>query len=162
MPKKRFLLPLALLLLSSTVKADDGVLLQLADGSTVGFAFSEKPVLVTGDSLLMKTTSQEIAYPYSDIKRVVFGEVPVTPDAIERVNSEPRASVSFRINNGEIEVSGLQRGERVSVYGINGALTASSVASSDDASVSLQLAKDGSNVYIVRTSSGKSFKFTTK
>ena len=38
MQKKRFLLPLALLLLSSTVKADDGVLLQLADGSTVGFA----------------------------------------------------------------------------------------------------------------------------
>ena len=162
MPKKRFLLPLAFLLLASAAKADEGVLLQLADGSTVGFAFSEKPVLVTGDSLRMKTTSQEVAYPYSNIKRVVFGDVPVTPDAIARVNNEPGTTVSFRISDGGVEVSGLQRGERVSVYGINGAMMVSSVASSDGASVNLPLAKDGSKVYIVRTSSGKSFKFTTK
>lgn len=162
MQKKRFLLPLALLLLASTVKADEGVLLQLTDGSTVGFAFDEKPVLVTGDSLFMKTASQEVAYPYSAIRRIVFGDVPVIPDAIERVSDAPKSNVSFRLGDGGIEVMGLQRGERVSVYSMNGTLIGTSAASANGSSVSFSLGRDGGSVYIVRTSSGKTFKFTTK
>lgn len=161
MSKMKFSLVLAFLLLSSGAKADEGVVLLLTDGSTVGFAFDEKPVLVIGDSLFMKTASQEVAYPYSAIRRIVFGDVPLIPDAIERVSDAPKSNVSFRLGDGGIEVMGLQCGERVSVYSMNGTLIGTSAASANDSSVSFSLGRDG-GVYIVRTSSGKTFKFITK
>lgn len=140
--------------------ADDGVLLVLNSGETVGFAFSEKPVIVTGENLLIKTAATEVTYPYSGVKHVEFGEVP-TANAIDKVTGDKAGKVFFKLSDGGVDVSGLSNGELVSVYTVDGREVASAKAGSGS-SVCISLPAGSRSVYVVRTSSGVSFKFVNK
>lgn len=162
MGRIKYLVLLAMLTLSTVVMADEGILLHLKNGTTASFLFSEKPVLVTGESLVMKTTKEEVAYAYKDISKIQFGEVTKDPTAIRDLQTGSNGSVSFRLTDTGIEAVGLSLGEKVEVFDIAGKKVASSTSSANNASIVLPLPHAGKNVFVVRTSNGVTFKFLRK
>lgn len=150
----RSLITLFLLSLSPTLFAEEGVVLLLNDGTSVGFAFSQKPDIAIGSELTISTADgKALSYDYSSIKRISFADI--TPTAIDNIKSSSAKAV-FSITDNGIEVSGLANGEKVRAYSVDGSLAASATAR--DGHASLQLSSTGS-VYIIRTSGGVTFKF---
>lgn len=68
------------------------------------------------------------------------------------------AHVLFSVDQNQIKASGLQAGERVSLYALNGTLQQTTIASSNG-TTSLSLGALPKGVYIVRTQGGISYKF---
>ena len=137
--------------------AEDGVVLLLRNGSSVKFAFSEVPVMVTGESLTMKTATETVDYDYAAVERSYFGEV---TSAVKGVGQTGKADYLFRLTESGIEVSGLALDEEVCVYTASGRQVSS--AKAVEGRVSLALLADKHQVYILRTDKGVSFKFTRK
>ena len=156
--KKKILLVAALILSSLCIFAEDGVILLLQDGSKIGFVFSKKPVVKTGTMLEIKTANEEVSYEYSSVKDVSFGDVVAT--SVQTVNDSNAVKNLFRLTADGIEVEGLNPKETVSLYSIDGKLINKVMSKNGKAEVSLSCSDK--SVYIVRTSSGASFKFNRK
>lgn len=167
MKKVRLLLLLAVLaLLPVTANAEDeSVYVNLKGDSTLTFLFSEKPVLELGDSVVMRTTASTVKIAFADVESVTFTKKDtstVQPTGIQSVRTTPKANVAFRIDNGGITVAGLAPGASVSVYTVSGAKVVSGKAASNSDSVFLPIDQNRPGVYIVRTSTGVSYKFLRK
>lgn len=108
--------------------------------------------MVTGSTLTMKTTSETVDYNYTEIKRSYFGEITSSIDAV-RGNSKSESL--FRMTPAGMEVTGLQQGEKVSVYTVGGKLVYS--AKSTGSQLNINLPSDR-QVYVVKTDNGVSFK----
>ncbi|GAB6976384.1 hypothetical protein JCM15124A_12910 [Prevotella falsenii] len=145
------------LLITLGAMGEDGVLLQLKNGSIVGFAFSGKPTMVIGAMLEIRTTETTVSYDYNEVKRVCWGEV--QPSGISSAKDNINSNVVFRINANGLNVSGLPNGERVSVYDTTGKLVATAISKQNDVTLALPMKQSG-GIYIARTQSGVSFKFT--
>jgi len=76
-------------------------------------------------------------------------------DMKDNVNSD----VIFRINSNSLSVFGLSKGERVSIYDTTGRLITTAITTKDNDTLNLSL-KTSNGIYIARTKSGISFKFT--
>lgn len=150
--RKRSLLLMFLMLIATGIYAEDGVVLLLRNGNSVKFAFSEKPVMVTGRTLTMKTTSETVDYNYTEIKRSYFGEI---TSSIDEVRGNSKLESLFRMTPAGMEVTGLQQGEKVSVYTVGGKLVYS--AKSTGCQLNINLPSDR-QVYVVKTDNGVSFK----
>ena len=157
MKKLRYLILAAALMMTLGVMGEEGVLLQLKNGSIVGFAFSGKPTMVIGATLEIRATETTVSYDYNEVKRVYWGEV--QPNSISSTKDNIKSDVVFRINANGLNVSGLANGERVSVYDTVGKLVTTAVSTQDNGTLNLPLKQSGS-IYIARTLSGVSFKFT--
>lgn len=156
--KKKVLLIAALALSSIGIHAEDGVLLLLQDGSKVGFVFSKQPVVKTGATLEIKTADEEVSYEYSSVKNVSFGDVVTT--SIQSAGNGNAVKNLFRLTADGLAVEGMNPGETVSLYGIDGKLITKAVSQNGKAEITLP--GSDKSVYVVRTSSGASFKFNRK
>lgn len=136
----------------------EGIVLLLRDGKTVGFALSAKPVITTGKELVVRTSLGELSYDYSEVQRVYWDKVSVT--GINSAKADVKGAVVFRITGGGIEASGLANGERLQLYTTDGVLIDSAENQSGGTAV-LPL-PEGKGAYIVRSSSGISYKFIRK
>lgn len=150
--RKKGLLLLFLMLIATGIYAEDGVVLLLRNGNSVKFAFSEKPVMVMGSTLTMKTTSETVDYNYTEIKKSYFGEI---TSSIDEVRGNSKSESLFRMTPAGMEVTGLQQGEKVSVYTVGGKLVYS--AKSTGSRLNINLPSDR-QVYVVKTDNGVSFK----
>lgn len=150
--RKKSLLLMFLMLIATGIYAEDGVVLLLRNGNSVKFAFSEKPVMVTGSTLTMKTTSETVDYNYTEIKRAYFGEI---TSSIDEVRGKSKSESLFRMTPAGMEVTGLQQGEKVSVYTVGGKLVYS--AKSTGSQLNINLPSDR-QVYVVKIDNGVSFK----
>ncbi|WP_333681998.1 secretion protein [Prevotella pectinovora] len=150
--RKKGLLLMFLMLIATGIYAEDGVVLLLRNGNSVKFAFSEKPVMVMGSTLTMKTTSETVDYNYTEIKRSYFGEI---TSSIDEVRGNSKSESLFRMTPAGMEVTGLQQGEKVSVYTVGGKLVYS--AKSTGSQLNINLPSDR-QVYVVKTDNGVSFK----
>ena len=63
------------MLFAFVARGDNGVVLILRDGTSAGFLFDQKPVLVTGATLDVKTDVKTVSYDYAAVQRAVFGDV---------------------------------------------------------------------------------------
>lgn len=153
--KKRLLFLSIAFVISLTAWSDDGVCLLLRSGETVGFRFKEKPVIVTGANIEIKTAETTVSYNYSDVVRLYFDQV--VPSGITNLPSDDAAHVSFSITPSGISVKGLAQGVRVAVHTLDGKLVTSAIAPSSTA-VEIGLPQEGHGIYLVSTSSGVSFK----
>lgn len=156
--KKKTLLIAALMLTSLGMKAEEGVILLLKNGQKVGFVFSEKPTVKTGTTLEIKTTKEEVAYEYSEVKNIQFGDI--STDGISKTKNDARQGGVYRLTAEGLAAEGLAEGETVSVYGVDGKLVGEAKAVNGTASLALPAAKG--SVYVVRTSKGTAFKFNKK
>lgn len=150
--RKKGLLLMFLMLIATGIYAEDGVVLLLRNGNSVKFAFSENPVMVTGSTLTMKTKSETVDYNYTEIKRSYFGEI---TSSIDEVRGNSKSESLFRMTPAGMEVTGLQQGEKVSVYTVGGKLVYS--AKSTGSQLNINLPSDR-QVYVVKTDNGVSFK----
>ena len=157
MKKLRFLILTTALIMTIGVMGEEGVLLQLKNGSTVGFAFSDKPTMLIGSTLEIRANKTVVNYDYNEVKRVYWGEV--QPNGISSAKDNINSSVVFRINTNGLSVSGLTKGERVSIYDTTGRLVTTAILTKDNETLNLSL-KTSNGIYIARTKSGISFKFT--
>lgn len=136
----------------------EGIVLLLRNGKTVVFALSEKPVITTGKELVVKTTLSELSYDYNEVQCVYWDKMRIT--GINSAKADGKSAVVFRVTDGGIEASGLARGERLQLYTADGALINSTESRSGGTAV-LPLPEE-KGVYIVRCSSGISYKFVRK
>lgn len=150
--RKKGLLLMFLMLIATGIYAEDGVVLLLRNGNSVKFAFSEKPVMVTGNTLTMKTTSETVDYNYTEIKRSYFGEI---TSSIDEVRGNSKSESLFRMTPAGMEVTGLQQGEKVSVYTVSGKLVYSTKSTGSQLNINLPSDRQ---VYVVKTDNGVSFK----
>lgn len=136
----------------------EGIVLLLRNGKTVVFALSENPVITTGKELVVKTTLSELSYDYNEVQCVYWDKMRIT--SINSAKADGKSAVVFRVTDGGIEAYGLARGERLQLYTADGALINSTESRSGGTAV-LPLPEE-KGVYIVRCSSGISYKFVRK
>lgn len=153
----KFLLTLAaFVLLPCAVYAEEGVILLLKSGKTVGFAFQDKPTICPRSTLIITSqTGEKVEYDYKDVQRFYWGDV----QASSGIKQVKNGSVVFHLNDNGIKAEGLLKGERVSVYTVDGKIIAS--ASSDSGQVLIPLFSSA-KVFIVRTSTGITYKFVKR
>ena len=154
---KRSLFLFVAIVMGVVVKAEEGVILKLKNGTEVGFVFALKPRIVTASELSIITTDgTSINYDYSQIRNVSFGDVNLTDiNEISTCNK-----VAFRLYNGQLNVEGLRIGESVTVYNIRGETIITVKQSVQGVALDVPLMEKG--VLIVRTSSGISYKLMNK
>lgn len=150
--RKRSLLLMFLMLIATGIYAEDGVVLLLRNGNSVKFAFNEKPVMVTGSTLTMKTQSETVDYSYDEIKRSYFGEI---TSSIDEVRGNCKSESLFRMTPTGMEVTGLQKGEKVSVYTVGGKMVYSAKFTGNQLNINLPSDRQ---IYVVKTDNGISFK----
>lgn len=146
----------AVLLLSCVlcVRAEEGVILSLKDGTEVAFAFSSKPRLAMGEELTIAAPGG-IKVAYAEVRNIRFGEVTTTGiDSGTETKNTP--DVTFRISGGQLHVFGLPQGECVSVYDLAGRRLAMQKQTTDGSTLSVPLNATG--VLVVRTSTGISYR----
>ena len=133
-----------------------GVILLLADGSTVGFAMSEQPcITLTVEELEMTTRNGEgIAYDAQLVRRIFFGDV--TSTSVGEQLAKPDSNVTFTLNDGYLTANGLKAGERVMLYSMDGKMLQLATATNGTTRLVLP---EGMRAMIVKTESGKAFKW---
>lgn len=160
MRKWKCLTAAALLSLATTAWADDGVVLLLKNGTTVGFAFSEKPAIVAGTSALTMRTStgSSIEYAYDSVQRFYFSNS-ISPTSITVPETGAKTGVTFRVTQDAVEITGLSDGETATLYTADGRQAGKAVAKGGTAR--LTGAQRG-QVYIVHTSTGVNYKLINR
>ena len=130
MKKLRFLFLSIVLFITLGVMGEEGVLLQLKNGSIVGFAFSDKPTMLIGSALEIRAKKTVVSYDYNEVKRVYWGEV--QPNSISSAKDNVHSDVIFRINSNSLSVFGLSKGEHVSIYDTTGRLITTAISTKDN------------------------------
>lgn len=157
--RKLIILFLSLLtLLPLTAMADEGVVVQLKSGKTMAFAFTDKPTIVPAEVLTIRTKSgNQLELSYGDVDRFYWS------DNISTAIVTPKATATgnpvFHIADNSITAEGLAAGEHVSVFTADGRQMGSATAMGGKASVALP---QQGGIYIIKTSSGVSYKFIKK
>ena len=155
---RRYLLLAVALLISVSVKAEEGVLLKLKSGTEVGFVFASQPKIFTGAELVIKTAAGvSVSYDYAEVSNISFGEINLTD--ISDVK-DASSKVVFRLLDGKLSVEGLKVGESVSVYDVSGKILHQVKQSTNALPLQLPLTEKG--VLIIRTSTGVSYKLVNK
>lgn len=139
--------------------ASDGILLQLKNGKTLGFAFKSKPRVITGRTLTIKSSDgNRVEYDFDEVKKLYWGNVSSSV-GIANVQADANNKVVFHLTHDGITITGLQRGEHVTVYTISGVQVGEAVSTTNDGSASISLSCTDEKILIVRTSKGVNFKF---
>lgn len=144
--------------LGALAKVSPGVTILLKSGEKVSFAFTEKPVIVTGSSAVSVSVGgmERVSYPYTDFSRILFEGVEITAIELPSVEKSVPHAV-FLVENDVLHANGLKVGERVMVYSLNGMLVTSSEANSVGC-VHFQLSQLPKGVLVIRTQGGISYK----
>lgn len=151
------LLCLLLLCGGTAVHAEDGVVLLLTSGGEVGFAFSSRPQVVPGEELVIRSADGvEVSYAYDEVQRLSWGEVGTTTSVDSPIVDDAPKRVQFSVSPSELLVNGLSVGESVSLYRADGLLVSTHHQKSEGATLRIPLSD--SALYIVRTSTGVSYK----
>ncbi len=155
--RRCFLLAVALLV-SVSVKAEEGVLLKLKSGTEVGFVFASQPKIFTGTELVIKTADgTSVSYDYAEVGNISFCEVNLTDISDIKDKS---SKVVFRMLDGKLSVEGLKLNETVSVFDVSGKMLHQVKQSTTALPLQIPLTEKG--VLIIRTSTGVSYKLINK
>ena len=154
---KRFVIAFAVQLLPLLTCADNGVRLLLKDGSSIGFIFADKPVVVAGVQLTMRTVHDTVSYDYDAVRRIYFAD-DVISTSIRGTKKNSSSNITVRNTEYGMEVYGLAKDERIEVFTTSGILVSSAKSQSSDDYVCLKLPAEQC-VYIIRTSTGIKYKF---
>ena len=154
---RSILLCLLMLCGGTAVHADDGVVLLLTSGSEVGFAFSSRPQVVPGEKLVIRCADGvEVSYAYGEVHRISWGEVGTTTSVDSSIVDDAPKRVQFSVSPSELLVNGLPVGESVSLCRADGQLVSTHLQDAEGATLRIPLSDSG--LYIVRTSTGVSYK----
>ena len=140
----------------TAVHADDGVVLLLTSGREVGFAFGSRPQVVPGNELVIRCADGvEVSYAYDEVRRLFWGDV-VATSVDSSIAEDAAGRVQFLVSAGELSVDGLPVAECVYLYRADGHLVGAH--RQDVEGTTLRIPLSDSGLYIVRTSTGLSYK----
>lgn len=146
---------LAILLFPASLRAasEQLLVLSLTNGSVTKFALTDDPVITyKGNDVIVTCGENVLQTSMADVKSVGFEKGENTGIEAPKAVSEPQTTFSF----GQAGFEGLQSGERVMVYSIDGKVIRTIKADADGrAQVDMSSLQTG--VYILRTAK-KSFK----
>ena len=150
--KKYILTALLLIAAAVTLKAEElsSFILNTKDDSKVEFRFASNP-FDEADLLITDASETSVRYPMADVVNIVFSTY---TSSVKDVDAD---HIVVNLTRDLLTVSGLQAGDDVNIYNVDGALLAVAMADSDG-SVALSLADLAAGVYIVNMP-GKTFKF---
>ena len=130
--------------------AEEGVTFYLSTGSKL-----------SGDELIISTDgSNDVSYAYDAVKKVMF-ESDIVNSVAAPTTAKGDAHVVFSVGQNQIKASGLQTGERVSLFALNGTLQQTTLTSADG-TAALLLGALPKGIYVVRTQGGISYKFVKR
>lgn len=125
------------------------------DGQTINYKFADKPVATfeNEDLVLTLESTERVTYPMEQIAKLTFAS---DTDGIESVTT-PGSSLDVTVTSTFIAIQGLNPGEEVRLFDLNGRLIA---AAQSDADGAVEIAVEGleKGVYVVATPR-HSFKF---
>ena len=153
--KKYILTALLLIAAAVTLKAEElsSFILNTKDDSKVEFRFASNPVITFDEADLLITDASEtsVRYPMADVVNIVFSTY---TSSVKDVDAD---HIVVNLTRDLLTVSGLQAGDDVNIYNVDGALLAVAMADSDG-SVALSLA-DLAAGGCIDNMPGKTFKF---
>ena len=157
MKKKSFtglIAALAMLLLPTSVIASEQLLvLTQTNGSVTKFALTDNPVITyKGNDIIVTCGENVLQTSMADITSFGFDRGETTGIEETVAVSEPKTSFSF----GQAGFEGLQPGERVLVYSLDGKVI-SAISADADGRAQMDMNNLQTGVYILRTAK-KSFK----
>ena len=138
---------------SAMAKNENAVVLKLASGEIVSFSFDEcTKITYSGNDMVITTGETSVSYSMDELKWT-FEEVQAT--AIQETQT---AKTQFSIAGANVNATGLNAGQVVNVFSVNGTKVATAKADAEgNATVSLP----SKGAYIVNT--GKiTYKIATK
>ena len=141
---------MSLFVLLCVAEDKNTLVVHLTDGTSVGFLLAERPrVTFAGDSLRIVSSVAEAVVLRSEVRRFEF-----VADAASSVVDVPTASGECVITENLLSVSGLDAGEAVRLYSLDGRLLRTAGASAAGVAY---LSTDGlsAGVYVIN------FKSTT-
>lgn len=124
------------------------------DGSQVSFALADDPVVTnSATELTVSSSSTTITVPFTELKNYVF--------STQTTSLKPTAvQPTHRVVEGSIYFSGLQPGQGIAVFTLDGRQVSRNAAD-DQGNALVDISQLGSGVYIATTSTS-SFKFIKK
>lgn len=147
---------LAMTLFATVAQAASYVKITGQTGQSVTFALSERPkATITATSLMVTTTTDTIYYPLSEYRKFELAD---ETTAISKPQSNGTDIVVI-LNNGTLQMEGLEPGSTVAAYTVGGA-TATSAKASANGSATLSLS--GQKGIIIVKANGRTFKFISK
>lgn len=125
------------------------------EGQNVSYKFAEKPVATfDGDDMVLTLNgSEKVTYPMANIVNITFAS---DPSGVETIVT-PGASLEIAVTSSLISIKGLNPGEDVRLFDLNGRLVAAAQADADGA-VEISVEGLAKGVYAV-ASPRHSFKF---
>lgn len=149
---------LALPILHGQAWADDATTLRVTDakGQFTDFLFTEEPVVTfSDDKLVVASDATTIEYPLSE---AVTFTIQGTATGITTATTVSNAT--FRLTADWVEAGGLQPGEDMALYSLNGERL-SKTSSDHQGRAQLSMATLPKGIYIIKTNH-KAFKFIKK
>lgn len=132
-----------LVVFSAAAEANLSLVIHRTDGTTTVFALDEQPVTsFTRDDLVITTSTDSYSYPLTNIQRFTY-------ENATTVNSIRHTGILVAQRGGYLVVSGLQAGQIVTLYGIDGRQMATAQAYGS-APVSIPLSHLPGGVYVVK------------
>ena len=145
---------LAMLLLPTSMRASEQLLvLTQTNGKVTKFALTDNPVITyKGNDVIVTCGESVMQTSMADVMSVGFEKGETTGIEAPKAVSEPQTTFSF----GQAGFEGLQSGERVMVYSIDGKVI-STIKADADGHAQVDISNLQTGVYILRTAK-KSFK----
>ena len=157
--KLRCFLLLSAFVVSSSLFAEDGIILQLKSGKEVGFMFMSKPKVIPGEELVITADcGTSVVFNYDEISRILFGDVATT--GIERMQSSSSCEVMLSLFDGKLSIERLAIGESVSIFNLSGQMIATAKQTTDGSPLLIPLSARG--IFVVCISTGVSCKIINK
>ena len=123
--KKYILTALLLIAAAVTLKAEElsSFILNTKDDSKVEFRFASNPVITFDEA-----SETSVRYPMADVVNIVFSTY---TSSVKDVDAD---HIVVNLTRDLLTVSGLQAGDDVNIYNVDGALLAVAMADSDGSS----------------------------
>lgn len=146
-----FLAMISMCQFATAADEGDNLVIKTKGGQSVTYYLSARPtVTFSGSNLVLKTSDVEVNYPIADIVEITFD----LSTEIQKIKSD--SQISFTINGNEIVANGLNKGEKMQLYTVDGKQVASTTTNADGAA-SVDISSLGRGAYVVKAGK-KSYK----
>ena len=156
MKQRKLLFILAMMLPLGILAKGSMLVVELTSGQTANYLLQDKPVMaMEGTMLNITTATLQASYERADIKRFYFVE---DPSGIQELSKD---ALSFRQKDADhLEISGLPKGDRVTISDLSGRQRGT-VSHSDGTAV-VNLSGQPKGVYLVKVGKSQTIKIVKK
>lgn len=137
------------------------VVVAFRDGGFIQYTFDERPnVSFDENNVIISTSDASALYPFSSVKEIYFDQIN-SGNSIADMPEDLNTIVFNYSNKNAVVISGMEHGDIVSVYAINGILLGRQKGN-ENGHAEINLADLPSGVYIINVNNKQSIKIQKK